>query len=114
MKQVCYLSGPMSGLPNLNRAAFAAEAARLRDLGVEVVNPAEVQLPPDAAWEDFMRADIKLMMDCTTIVLLPGFERSRGAVLEHHIARALGMRVVLAAGRSPWSDVPARTDWAAA
>ena len=43
MKRI-YLSGPMSGLPELNFPAFHAEAARLRALGFEVVNPADFPL----------------------------------------------------------------------
>ncbi|MCW5236165.1 DUF4406 domain-containing protein [Verminephrobacter eiseniae] len=38
MKRI-YISGPMSGLPDLNFAAFHAKARRLHALGCEVVNP---------------------------------------------------------------------------
>jgi hypothetical protein len=41
MKKI-YLSGPMTGLPDLNFPAFHAEAARLRALGYDVINPAEL------------------------------------------------------------------------
>ncbi|MCW5262333.1 DUF4406 domain-containing protein [Verminephrobacter eiseniae] len=42
MKRI-YISGPMSGgLPDLNFAAFHAEARRLHALGCEVVNPADI------------------------------------------------------------------------
>ncbi|WP_319942079.1 DUF4406 domain-containing protein [Pseudomonas quasicaspiana] len=37
-----YISGPMTGLPDFNFPAFAAEANRLRGLGFDVVNPAEI------------------------------------------------------------------------
>ena len=36
-----YLSGPMTGLPDLNFPAFHAAADKLRSQGVQVVNPAE-------------------------------------------------------------------------
>lgn len=114
MQERIYISGPMTGLPGLNKAAFASEAGRLRALGYEVVNPGEVELPEGATWEDYMRHDLKLLLDCTTICLLPGWERSEGARLEHFNALKLGMKVVLAAGRSPFDTRPARTDWAAA
>ena len=54
-----YLSGPMSGWPDLNFPAFHAAAALLRGQGFEVVNPAEIN--PDATldWHACMRADIK-------------------------------------------------------
>ena len=109
-----YVAGPMTGLPNLNFAAFHAAAARLRGLGHEVVNPAEINPDQGAKWEDCMRADIKALMDCDAILLLPGWERSRGATLEHHIAKALGMYIALAAGVSPFSVSAAAPDWAAA
>lgn len=41
-----------------------------------------------------MRADIKVLVDCDGIALLPGWEKSPGATLEHSIARGLGLRVM--------------------
>lgn len=49
MKRV-YLSGPMTGLPELNFPAFRVEAARLRALGFEVVNPADLNPEPNTGW----------------------------------------------------------------
>ena len=89
-----YLAGPMSGLPDLNFPAFHAAAARLRAAGHDVVNPAEINPDPGAAWAQCMRADIAQLVTCEAIALLPGWEQSRGARLEHHIATQLGMRVV--------------------
>jgi hypothetical protein len=37
-----YISGPMSGLPNLNFPAFYAAQAKLEAEGYKVVNPAEI------------------------------------------------------------------------
>jgi len=108
MKMKIYVAGPMSGLPELNFPAFHAEAARLRGLGHEVINPAEINGGADevvacasmnteqyaAHWSKCMRADIAALIDCDGIALLPGWEKSRGASLEHHIAQALGMAVL--------------------
>lgn len=88
-----YLSGPMTGLPGLNFAVFTAEAERLRSLGISVVNPFENGMPVDSVWKEHMRADIRLLLDCDTIHMLPGWMRSRGALLEHHVATELGMVV---------------------
>ena len=41
-KQTIYIAGPMTGLPDLNFPTFHTEAARLRSLGHEVINPAEI------------------------------------------------------------------------
>lgn len=93
MKRI-YLSGPMTGLPDFNYPAFNAEAARLRALGYEVVNPAEN--PPQASWADYMRQDIPQLLTCDTLALLPAWHNSRGAKLEHHIAAQLGIHKVSA------------------
>jgi methylmalonyl-CoA mutase cobalamin-binding subunit len=94
-----YVSGPMTGLPDLNFPAFHRAAATLRESGYEVVNPAEIdeaEPAPRAArtWADCLRRDIQALVDCTAIALLPGWEHSRGAKLEKHIATELGMRVI--------------------
>jgi hypothetical protein len=89
-----YLAGPMTGYENLNFPAFHAESARLRALGHEVVNPAEINSDPTAEWATCMRADIAELVTCEGIALLPGWAASRGATLEHHIASTLGMTVI--------------------
>jgi hypothetical protein len=92
MKRI-YLSGPMSGLPELNFPAFAAMTANLRTGGHAVTNPAELN-PDGGLWNDCMRRDIAALMDCDTVATLPGWEHSKGARLEVLIAERLGMTVV--------------------
>ncbi|CUR82612.1 DUF4406 domain-containing protein [Achromobacter xylosoxidans] len=89
-----YLAGPMSGYPELNFPLFHAEAKRLRESGHEVVNPAEINPDITSGWADCMRADIAALVTCEAIALLPGWQQSRGASLEHHIATQLGMQVI--------------------
>ena len=72
MKRV-YLSSPMTGLPELNFPAFRVEAARLRALGFEVVNPTGLNPEPNTGWQ-----------------------RSTGAHLEMHVAHRVGMEIVIA------------------
>jgi len=93
MKRI-YIAGPMTGLPDLNFPAFHAEADRLRALGYEVSNPAEINPDPTAGWEACMRADIAQLVTCDAVRLLDGWESSRGASLEAHIAHRLDMRLV--------------------
>ncbi|WP_250451182.1 DUF4406 domain-containing protein [Caballeronia sp. ATUFL_M2_KS44] len=88
-----YIAGPMSGYPELNFPAFHAEAARLRALGYEIVNPAEIDVGPNPDWLTAMRADIKQLVDCDGIALLIGWQASAGANIEHSLARGLGLRV---------------------
>ncbi|WP_460060098.1 DUF4406 domain-containing protein [Pseudomonas sp. H2_H09] len=92
MKRI-YLSGPMTGLPNLNFPAFAAMTTTLRDSGHAVTNPAELN-PDGGSWNDCMRRDIAALMECDTVATLAGWQDSRGASLEVHIGKELGMTVV--------------------
>lgn len=89
-----YVAGPMTGIPDLNFPLFHATAARLRAEGHDVVNPAEINADPAAGWITCMRADIRELVTCDAIYLLPGWELSRGARLEEHIARSLGFKVL--------------------
>ncbi|MCJ1887384.1 DUF4406 domain-containing protein [Pseudomonas sp. LA21] len=91
MKRI-YLAGPMTGLPEFNYPAFHAEAARLRQLGYHVENPAEIN-PEGGDWAACMRRDIPQLIACDTIALLPGWDKSKGARLEYHVATELGMQV---------------------
>lgn len=91
MKRV-YLSGPMTGIPDNNFPAFHEWAARLRAQGFDVVSPAEIQ--EAGTWELCLRADIREMTTCEAIALMPGWENSRGAQLELHLAHRLGMEVM--------------------
>ena len=90
-----YLAGPMSGLPKSNFPAFDEAAAKLRELGFDVVSPAELDdstdreialtdAPPVKTWGDFLARDVKVIADggVRGIVFLPKWEDSRGAQLE--------------------------------
>ena len=90
-----YLAGPMTGLPGHNFPAFHAAAAVLRERGHDVVSPAEANAAHVGqwTWEQFMRVDLALLVTCERIAMLPGWARSKGASLEHHVATALGMPV---------------------
>lgn len=91
MKRV-YLSGPMSGIADNNFPAFHEWAARLRGQGFDVVSPAEIQ--EAGTWELCLRADLRELCTCDAIALMPGWESSKGANLELHVAHRLGMEVM--------------------
>lgn len=91
-----YVAGPMTGIVDHNFPAFNEMADLLRGLGYHVENPADHGVIDGAEWADYLRHDISRLASCEALVLLPGWDRSRGALLEVHIAKALGMRIMLA------------------
>lgn len=102
---ICYVAGPMSlygpegdwGYPLFEEMAY-----RLRRAGYEVIAPNELHgpddAPPDTDWDEgwswSLRRDISQLVKAGVVVLLPRWEESRGARLEHSIAHALGMRII--------------------
>lgn len=91
-----YISGPMTGLPDLNFPAFNAEAKRLRKLGYDVVNPAEL-CSSSATWEECMKLDLTALLTCDILALLEGWQESRGAHLEMNVAHRVKIKIVLIA-----------------
>lgn len=98
-----YIAGPMSGIPQYNFPAFFAVGDKLRELGYEVVNPAEIDTKEDKGaalaspdglghtgtktWGDFLMRDVKLVADVVDgIFVLPNWFKSRGARLETFVA----------------------------
>jgi hypothetical protein len=94
MKEKLYISGPMTGIKDHNFPAFNCLAAKLRAHGYEVVNPTELDnADTTKSWGDYMKRDIPLIVECDGVVLLDGWEESRGAKIEVFLAISLKMKI---------------------
>lgn len=91
MTERLYISGPMSGYPDHNKPAFRAAEKQLRAAGFDTLNPLDNMLPDGLPFDAYLRVDIKMVCDATALAMLPGWEASRGARLEHDTACGLGM-----------------------
>lgn len=90
-----YLSGPITGLEiDEARERFAAAQELMESQGWETVNPMDNGVPVEAAWEEHLAADIINLFACKAIAMLPGWQLSQGARLEHALARKIGMRII--------------------
>lgn len=103
---IIYLAGPMTGRPQLNYPEFFRVAGELRALGHEVINPAETngstleQALEDLkynpmTWQDYLKVDIANLAKADAICMLPDWWPSKGATLEHHIAKVLEMPIYI-------------------
>jgi Domain of unknown function (DUF4406) len=88
-----YVAGPMTGRPDLNFPAFRSAAELLRQLGHDAVSPAEINPNHSMPWAECMKRDIPALCTCDGIVMLDGWEFSRGATLERYVAEHLGLKV---------------------
>lgn len=123
-----YIAGPMTGIPQFNFPAFDAMAARLRSANYTPVSPAELDSPSDRAaalaspdgsmlsygkgskktWGDFLARDVKLITDggIEGVVVLKGWQASRGARLETFVANGIHGLPVYTLGAYGLNPVP--------
>lgn len=99
-----YIAGRMTGLPDFNFPAFHAAAAKWREKGWEVENPAEAfNGAQNLAYKAYVERDIMKLQQCDAIFMLRGWDdaEARGSVWEYAIARhLLGMEVFYEDGRN--------------
>jgi hypothetical protein len=103
-----YCAGPMSGYADYNFPAFFAASEFLEQQGYTAINPAQLDI--DAGYplerlnlltpEEFqeflkgaMKRDLDAIQSCDALVLLPGWEKSKGARAERAVAEWAGLRV---------------------
>lgn len=92
-----YISGPISGYPDLNAPAFERAEELLKGLGIVPINPLKVvdlsmfktPMSPEDEWAYCMKADLKEMYGCGAVVLLDNWKKSPGASWEYLNAKTL-------------------------
>ena len=92
-----YLSGPTTWLPD---QAFEAAAQRLAPLVHAVVSPTQIGQHDGWTWADYIGKALALQADpdIDTTYMMPDWEQSLGACIEHAFARALNHRILYAPG----------------
>lgn len=121
MTKRIYIAGPMTGLLEWNFPAFDEAGKRMKDQGFEVVNPVDFDRArgfDEKSAKEFSNEELREAMaaelvgwdrldlpyarnempdkglaDCTDLLLLPGWESSKGAFAEASVALWLGMSV---------------------
>ena len=102
-QETVYISGPITGVKDWKQR-FDKAYKDLKELGFMCVhNPREIAEGVEIAftvsrrepeYKDYMKADLKMLLNCDVIYMLKGWEKSRGAVLERQIAQALKMEIM--------------------
>jgi hypothetical protein len=94
MRELIYLSGPISSCGNMeeNRKAFSVVAKDLAAAGKKVINPATTFVE-GWLWGDYMALDVAFVSRAHKLVMLPGWQQSKGARIEHALATELGKHI---------------------
>lgn len=115
-KPTIYLSGPMTGIPEYNYPEFRRYAEKYRAEGFTVVSPHEMDEAdgsapgPDGAlkmpYTEYLRRDVAKLAQpgIDRMYLMPGWQKSRGANLEKHVAESIGIALYDAETGKPYEE----------
>lgn len=89
-----YISGPMTGHDNLNFPAFFEAEERLRCEGHNPINPA--RHPQGLSYQEYINLDLEtIAIMADALLMLPGWEQSKGAKLERELAEKLKLEIII-------------------
>lgn len=88
-----YISGKVSGMEVEATKLFKKAEEDIKALGLIPVNPMTLNHIHDKSWSSYMKEDLKALLECDAIYLLPNWNQSKGAAIEHNIAVWLGIKV---------------------
>ncbi|MGL4349526.1 MAG: DUF4406 domain-containing protein [Aeromonas veronii] len=86
-----YIAGPVTGIPDDNHQAFAVEAHKAERQGFIAFNP--TVLPKGLEHHEYMALCLPMVAMSDVVIMLPGWQSSRGAKLEHEYALCLGKEI---------------------
>ena len=95
MREKIYISGAITGIARLIVASNFAEAVQeINYKGLYIpVDPNKLPHLHNDNWLDYMKEDIQCLMSCAAIYMLKNWRTSKGATIEHDLAKSLGMPV---------------------
>lgn len=91
-----YISGPISDSPDYKKK-FNDAYNHLKELygsDIAIIDPTALPDPAHLVWKEYMKQDIMHLLTCDTIYMLKGWTKSKGALLEYHIAEALSFNLL--------------------
>ena len=94
--QPVYLSGPMTGLPDYNRAAFNLRAEAFRAAGYTVNNPAEISVThgTSKSYGFYFKRALRMLLNSDVVYIFGDITQSKGALMEWDVAKMAEIPVV--------------------
>ena len=92
MKRI-YISGKITGIEKEAFDLFENAEKKLSTNMVEIVNPFKLRGEHDKTWEAYMKDCIHNLVKCDEVYMLENWKDSRGAIIEHALARVLRINI---------------------
>jgi hypothetical protein len=97
----------MTGIAEYNAPEFAKYAEKYRAQGLKILSPPELDKGDiSKPYEYYIRRDVRVLLhdDVDRIYLLKGWQKSRGAQLEVHLARMFKIPIYDAESGEPYTE----------
>jgi hypothetical protein len=92
-KPLIYISGKITGDEDIAFEIFERTEIWLSQGGYQVINPMKLPHRHDRTWQSYMREDIEALVKCDSIYMLHGWQKSKGACIEHSLAESIGLNI---------------------
>lgn len=90
-----YISGKIGSLnPQDVYNKFKNAQLKFESCGCEVINPQDIAHDHDKSWASYMLEDLKALVPCDTIAMLPCWVDSPGAKIELAFAQRMGKKII--------------------
>jgi hypothetical protein len=89
-----YISGRITGIEADAPRLFYNAEMHLKKLGFDVINPMTIKHNHNKSWANYMKADLKELLDCDVIYMLNNWQYSKGATIEKALAETLELQVL--------------------
>jgi len=91
----CYIAGYIGNLPVDEYTKNFEEAKKeVIQLGYEPVSPLDLPHNHGKSWSEYMREDLKAMLDCHSLYALRNWRLSPGAKIEINTAVSVGLHII--------------------
>ena len=90
-----YIAGPITGVEGY-KDNFIKAAELLRSRGMEPVDPTDPGTVEGAPYKFYIDRGLKKLIECDAVLMLPGWEDSKGAFLECYYAQITEIPILFA------------------